>query len=152
MHLLPRRGSSPSKRGAVATPLLQLRPVPLGDADETEDDRRRQRKGERRHEIERRSWVDGVQELVDRASDLWLHLRDPPRCERSGGWRTEARVGRRVKADHRWLGLMTTPQEDLHRLWHELRQRKLGGGGGVRLGIEKDRFDVSVSCDEAVVD
>jgi glycosyltransferase involved in cell wall biosynthesis len=41
MHLLPWRGCSPSKRGTVAAPLLQLRPVPLGDADETEDDRLR---------------------------------------------------------------------------------------------------------------
>src|SRR5215475_3319840 len=140
MHLLLGCGSSPRERGTVATPLLQLRPIPLGDADETEDDRGRQRKGEARHEIERRQWGDGVQELVDRASDLWLHLGDPPRGERSRGWRAEARVGRWVKADHRWLGLVTTPQKDLHRLRHELGKRELGGGGGVRLGVEKDSF------------
>src|SRR5262249_58175751 len=42
--------------------------------------------------------------------------------------------------------------EDGDRVWHELRKRELGGGGGVRLGIEKDSFDVSVSCDHVVVD
>src|SRR5262245_25199659 len=152
MHLLPWRGSSPRERGAVAAPLFPLRPVPLGDADETEDDRRGQRKGERGHEIEGRHRVDGVQELVDRASDLWLHLGDPPRCERSRGWRTEARMGRWVEADHRWLGLVTTPEEDLRRFWHELRKRELGGRGGIRLGVEKDSFDVSISCDDVVVD
>src|SRR5258708_40206861 len=59
MHLFCRSRPSPSETGAMAAPLLELRPVTLRNSHKAENDRGGQREGQCGDEIERRGGGGG---------------------------------------------------------------------------------------------
>ena len=119
-----------------------------------EDDRRRQREGERRDEVERRAGVDRVEQLGDGGADRAA----PSPATRRGvnaraAWRrTRVCVGR-VEADHRRL-----PGGGRRRAGSRRASALSAASGSCAAPaenvsvVEEDRLDVRVARDDVVVD
>ena len=148
----PGAGPAPRERRAVAAPLLQLRPVPLGHAHEREDDARGQREGERGHEVERRGGVDRVEQVVHRRADPRLHRRDAPRRERARRGPAQARVGRRVEAHHRRLRPVAAGARGSRRASGTSGTSGSCAAAAERCRVEEHRLDVGVAGDDVVVE
>ena len=126
--LLLGRRTPEGQPGAVAAPALELRVVLGRHADEAEDDRRRQREGQRGDEVEGLGRVDRVEQVAHRRADRVLHRGHAPRREGARGVAAHARVLGRVEADHRRRRAVAAAQQQLARLLAQRGERQLRGG------------------------